>query len=336
MTKRNRILLEILFFIGIYLITSNLNTEQTKAEKILGLCVYLLLYAFGLFNRFAILPFLFPQKKYLKYFSITIVLVLAFSAILYKIDIYYAKTYNPTLIPFLTFYNSISNCMFSLLLMSSIEFVFQYFKQEQEKAKYNELIRQLENNNLKSQLNPHFLFNSLNNAYGISLSDPSRAPQYIMQLSQLMRYQLESTKNTYVKLKDEIEFIENYLAVESERIGERCTIIFDNKIEEFCQNKLQIIPMLFMTFIENAIKHGTASIDGSYITIIMKNTAEQIQFNIENSIPKKTIPVVGTGTGLVNAKQRLDAMYINNYTLDIVNEHYKYIVNLKITLKTKL
>jgi two-component system, LytTR family, sensor kinase len=336
MTKRNRIILEVLFFVVIYFITSGTNINPTLELELIGICIYCILYAHAMFNRFVLLPLLFPQKQYLKYFASTLAVALSLSLFLYKIDIYYATKYSFPELKYLTYLNSVYNCLFSLLIMASIEFVFQYFKQEQEKVKYNELIRQLENNNLKSQLNPHFLFNSLNNAYGISLSDPSRAPEYIMQLSQLMRYQLESTKNTYVHLRDEIEFIENYLAVESERIGVRCAIKFDNKIDEFCQNKLQIIPMLFMTFIENAIKHGSASIDSSYINIEMKNIENDLEFNIQNSIPKKRIAVIGTRTGLINARQRLDSMYLNNYKLDELIDDEKYIINLKITLKIKL
>ena len=114
----------------------------------------------------------------------------------------------------------------------------------------------MELNYLKAQVNPHFLFNSLNSIYSLSRKQSLETPDLVIQLSELMRYQLESAKKDTVLLKEELEFIENYLFLEEKRLSKRCAIEF--VIEGDALN-LKISPMLLIPFVENAVKHGAQS-----------------------------------------------------------------------------
>ncbi|MCZ8285991.1 MAG: histidine kinase, partial [Bacteroidia bacterium] len=117
----------------------------------------------------------------------------------------------------------------------------------------NELIeRDEEIRHLKAQLNPHFLFNALNNLYGTALTDPDETPDKILELSELLRYQIESSKKEHVSLEDEVEFIKKYLSYEQSR-NPKLSVDFSTDIQS---ERFYLSPMLFMPFIENAIKYG--------------------------------------------------------------------------------
>jgi two-component system, LytTR family, sensor kinase len=328
MTRKNRILLEVFFFVFIFIAYQGEGFNISRSQLFISFIVYIILYAHGLINRFFILKFLFPLKKYLRYVVLTLINLFIFSVLLNNIENIYAQQFDKSIIPYLSFYTSVTSCLLSLFIMSTVEFVVQYFKIEKEKADYKLLINELENNSLKAQLNPHFLFNSLNNAYGISLSEPNRLPNYIMQLSQLMRYQLESSKSNTESIADEILFVENYLSIEKERIGQRCKITFTDTIDQHVKENGKIAPLIFMAFIENAIKHGASAIEPSFINIEFFNKDMLIYFKIINSIAKQD--TTGTEVGLKNVQQRLKIMYPNKHELlsSIIDNNYT--VSLKV------
>ncbi len=330
MKLKTRIFVEIIFFIAIFIALLGDVFLISGYEVVVTFFVYILLYIHGLINRFFIFPILIIKKKYGKYSILTLITLLFFGWLVQLVQQKYAIYDNLEQAKYNTLYNGLSMCFLSLFVMSSLEFVIQYFQRKKEKAEYKTIINQLENNNLKAQLNPHFLFNSLNNAYGLSLSNPAQTPDYIMKLSQLMRYQLESTKQEFLTLEEDIEFIQNYIAIEKERIGNRCKITFENTIKPELLIQYKIAPMLFHTFLENAIKHGASTIEASYIDINFSNIDNEISFIVKNSINK--IKNIGTEIGLQNAKQRLKIVYPNLHKLRIDITDDAYIVKLKLTL----
>ena len=127
---------------------------------------------------------------------------------------------------------------------------------QREKDEKEKLQKEMELNYLKEQVNPHFLFNSLNSIYSLSRQQSPETPELVMQLSELMRYQLESSKKDTVLLKEELEFIENYLLLEEKRLSDRCNVEF---LIEGDLSGLRIAPMLLIPFVENAVKHGAQS-----------------------------------------------------------------------------
>jgi two-component system, LytTR family, sensor kinase len=186
---------------------------------------------------------------------------------------------------------------------------------------------------LQSQVNPHFLFNTLNNIYAQSLVHPPKAGDMLVQLGDLMRYQVESAKKNEVSIEAEIGFIENYLALERKRLIDTIKTNFSLKIAEEVDIKmLKIPPMLFIPFIENAYKHGISADDDNFIFIDLNISSRTISFKIENKIPLKKRDIISTKTGLENIKKRLNLLYLDKHHLTMTTNNHIYNVQLEIKL----
>lgn len=201
---------------------------------------------------------------------------------------------------------------------------------QKENIEKERLQREIELKYLKEQVNPHFLFNSLNSIYALSRQQSPETPDLVMQLSELMRYQLESSKKDAVLLKEEIDFIENYLLLEEKRLSNRCKV-------EFVINGdlmgLKIAPMLLIPFVENAIKHGAQSTnEQSTIDISVAINKTTLSLLIDNSKPKNVSVTKGTGLGLENVKRRLKLLYPNSHKLIIEDKITTFKVDLSIDL----
>lgn len=201
---------------------------------------------------------------------------------------------------------------------------------QRENAEKEKLQKEMELNYLKAQVNPHFLFNSLNSIYSLSRKQSLETPDLVMQLSELLRYQLESSKKETVLLKEELEFIENYLLLEEKRLSKRCTIEFliDGDV-----SGLRISPMLLIPFVENAVKHGAQSTNEQStidISATIKNST--LHFCVDNSKPHKVSSLKRTELGLENVRRRLNLLYPNSHVLEIDDKEEKYHVNLSIDL----
>lgn len=201
---------------------------------------------------------------------------------------------------------------------------------QRENAEKEELQKQMELKYLKEQVNPHFLFNALNSIYSLSKSKSPETPDLVMQLSQLMRYQLESSKKDLVLLKEELEFIENYLLVEDRRLSGRCIMEFSIE-DDF--SEIGIPPMLLIPFIENAIKHGAQSTnDKSLIEVSASINDGVFKFYVKNSKPKDLVKNQRIGLGLENVKKRLKLLYPDKHSLVISDRENNYEIELSITL----
>ena len=186
---------------------------------------------------------------------------------------------------------------------------------------------------LQSQLSPHFLFNTLNNLYGISLTQHSKTPALLLKLSELLRYSVYETKDRFVPLKDEIAYINNYIEFEKIRIGER--LVISTSLENLDEN-IKIAPMLLIVFIENAFKHSKNSTDKNiHVDIELKTWANSILFSVKNSYQlnqQSNIQEKSSGFGLANAKKRLELLYPNQHDLKLECKNGFY--NMMLQLKT--
>jgi sensor histidine kinase YesM len=192
----------------------------------------------------------------------------------------------------------------------------------------NELIeRDEEIRHLKAQLNPHFLFNALNNLYGTALTEPNETPDKILELSDLLRYQIESSQKERVFLEEEIDFIRKYLNYEQNR-NAKLSIEFKTVITS---KALQFSPMLFMPFIENAIKYSAQS-DKPFTNLHLQTDKRTLKFMIENNFSNDRRKFSGTNTGINNTKKRLELTYKNKYDLSITDTNGIYRVRLVLTL----
>ena len=185
---------------------------------------------------------------------------------------------------------------------------------------------------LKIQIHPHFLFNTLNTIYGLSLSKNEKTPEMILQLSDLLDYILYQTRRPLVQLKDEVNHIKNYINLEKKRFQDALIIEFD--CVEIPSN-IQIAPMLLLPFIENSFKHGKNSSGKLKISITLNLNNEFMEFEVINSKDSEVISSEYKGIGLENIQRRLDILYGSSSELTIQNKKNSFEVFLKLdTAKT--
>jgi sensor histidine kinase YesM len=180
---------------------------------------------------------------------------------------------------------------------------------------------------LKAQLNPHFLFNALNNLYATALTEPDETPDKILELSELLRYQIESSKKEQVSLSDEISFIKKYLNYEQNR-NPKLNIDFETEIHS---QPVSLSPMLFMPFIENAIKYSSNT-DSPFFSLSIKADRKKLTFKLRNNYNAGGRKFSGTNTGLSNTRKRLELMYRTRHELKITEAEGVYDVELSIQL----
>jgi two-component system LytT family sensor kinase len=188
---------------------------------------------------------------------------------------------------------------------------------------------------LKSQINPHFLFNALNNIYALSVIDSNQTQQSISYLSNMLRYVLYECEEKLVPLKKEIDYINDFIKLYSLKSSKPYNITTQYTIAD---NNLLVAPMLFIPFVENAFKHGHIEKHGnSFISIIVNATSSLIELEIENSQPKNAInkDAVG-GIGIENVKKRLSILYPEKHQLSILesSETFKIKLNLEVSEKS--
>ncbi|MBU8892103.1 MAG: histidine kinase [Bacteroidales bacterium] len=185
---------------------------------------------------------------------------------------------------------------------------------------------------LKSQINPHFLFNSLNSIYSLTLKNSDKSSEAVMLLSDLMRYILETGKKKLVPLEEEIQFINNYIDLEKLRLGSN----FNLDYQFFGDHKnLYISPMILIAFVENIFKHGVSSDkDKNEFDIQIKIEKDQLIFLSTNNIAQKSNDpnIIGEKTGIENVKKRLELLYPGKHNLTIENINSKFLINLQIKL----
>ena len=185
---------------------------------------------------------------------------------------------------------------------------------------------------LQSQISPHFLFNTLNNLYGISLTRHEKIPPLLLKLSELLRYSVYEAKELFAPLSDELAYINNYIDFEKIRVGDR--LIINTDIVEEVEG-LQIAPMVLIIFVENAFKHSKNSTDQNiYIDIELKTWANSILFSVKNSYQENQEKGVDkySGFGLDNVRKRLDLLYPGKYDLktEVKDDFYKVMLQLKV------
>ena len=195
----------------------------------------------------------------------------------------------------------------------------QVYQQAAEKLEKEKLEAELKL--LKSQINPHFLFNTLNSLYVLALNNSQRTPVMIHKLSELMSYMLYESNQAEVLLDQEVEYIRNYIALEKIRYGERVEISFNVYNN---QNYLLVAPLLLLPFVENSFKHGVRNqLDNDWISIELDIVDDEIVFKVENSkVNKPTAKQAGIGLG--NVMKRLDCLYPDSHSLTIFDEPDTY------------
>ena len=186
---------------------------------------------------------------------------------------------------------------------------------------------------LKAQINPHFLFNVLNNLYGSAIvEDSPKTSGGILQLSSIMRHVVEGTKNERIDAEKEIRFLNDYIELNKMRIPNRPNIRIVTEIF-WDENPTMIAPLLVIPYLENAFKYGISTTEECFIEMSFRIENQVLIFNCKNSIIKSDDKLeVGTGTGLDNTKRRLDLYYPTAYQLNTSSSEQVFVVNLEVKL----
>ena len=217
--------------------------------------------------------------------------------------------------------------------VTAIKLAIDWIKQKEYLAETNEMLMEHELKYLRSQIQPHFFFNTLNNLYSLTIDKSDKAPDLILKLSDLMKYFLYETGKEFQTLENEISHIKDYIEIEKLRYDENLKVNFNINSKT---KKVIVKPLILIPLVENAFKHGARnSKKNGYITIDLNATSNLLDFRIENSFekPTKKIKAQIGGIGLTNLKKRLDLNYGPDFfNLDIIKEKNKYIAHLKIKL----
>lgn len=205
-----------------------------------------------------------------------------------------------------------------------------FYRERQELLVLHEKKREAELNALKNQLNPHFLFNTLNSLYLLALKKSDKTVRVIENLSHILDYMLYRCDKKYVMLRDELLLINKYIELEQIRYGKRVNISFDESIT----GEEKIAPLLLLTFVENAFKHGVSeAIENAAITIQVENKGNKLFFNLKNTKPDMQ-PEINErkSLGLSNIKKQLELLYPNKHQLNIVEKPNTYKTELELCL----
>jgi sensor histidine kinase YesM len=186
---------------------------------------------------------------------------------------------------------------------------------------------------LQSQLSPHFLFNTLNNVYGLSLTDHQKVPALLLKLSELLRYSVYDAKEMFVPLGQEMDYLRNYIDFEKIRLGNRLDLKLS--FEGVTDQLFSIPPMLLIVFIENAFKHSRdTKAEKILIDILLSNSRDEIVFSVRNSCFRSSLGSVSkekhSGFGLESVRKRLNLLYENRHELTIRESENDYSVNLRL------
>lgn len=212
-----------------------------------------------------------------------------------------------------------------LLLIFFVSFIFYNQKRKIEEEKNN---LRSEIYSLRSQINPHFLFNTLNNIYALSLIKSDVAGESIIRLSSIMRYMIKEQLSDLIPIRNEINYINSYIELEKLRLPN--TVNMDIDFEgDFNRNK--IVPLIFLPFVENVFKHGISSEQKSVVKIKLSISNDEFFLMVQNTKVKTSVKEY-SGFGIDNVKKRLNLLYPNKHELEIRDEGTSYIVNLKLNL----
>lgn len=283
----------------------------------------------------------FVEGKHRYYTIINFIMIISFAIFLhYWMDFtrdLFQPSYRLTRTPdalddFLSFVRDIANFCIFATAATCIALAQQWYWADKALRNAEAARVAAELGNLRSQINPHFLLNTLNNIYALTAIDHTRAQSAIQQLSKMLRHMLYDNQEQLVSLTDEVQFIENYFNLMKIRLPKSV----DVKLEKDLENPhTKVAPLLFISLVENAFKHGVSSTEPSFIHMTMTQKGNSLCVIIENSnFPKSEKDRSGHGIGLQQVQRRLDLAYYEHYewTKGVNDDGTVYSSIIKITL----
>ena len=221
--------------------------------------------------------------------------------------------------------------IFILAVSTSIRVTQAWYANEKQKNIIKSEKLNSELSFLKSQINPHFLFNTLNNIYSLANRKSEHTATAIVKLSHLMRYMLYEAKKDIVDLRNEINYLIDYIELQKLRMPDKSKVIFNIEGNE---SDKKIEPMLLIPFVENAFKHGDIYSDNAKINIILRVNEKRLIFKVQNHIDESGTENKdeGSGIGLENTEKRLELLYPNNHEFYTMSENKIFTSFMRINL----
>ena len=287
-------------------------------------------------NIYVLVPSFFFKGRYIIYLALVIILVLAGLETLGYIMSRYLEPHRIIARP--VKFNRFEGPMISvpvILVTTTVKLLQRWTKDNERMAELRNITLNMELNELRNQINPHFLFNMLNNVKALIRTDPQKASAVIIKLSEFLRYQLYENSEEKTSLVAEMNFLSNFLNLEKVR-RDNLSISIDSKTDARTMGTVFVPPNLFTTFVENAVKHSV-DISGSaaWVRISVEIDNRSLQFVCSNSKDNSYPPSAdkkNSGLGLANIKRRLELLYPDKHSLEISSTDNEYTVNLTIPI----
>ncbi|OOQ61398.1 sensor histidine kinase [Mucilaginibacter pedocola] len=283
-------------------------------------------------NYFYFIPRFLDKKKYWQFIVTVVVGVIAIGVAKYGLALLFKSIILVRMGREITFWQYIVSSAFTSIIFVFLSTVFRFsvdwFLNERIQRDLENQRLTAELSFLKSQINPHFLFNSLNSIYSLAYQKSDTTPEAILKLSEIMRYMLYECNDNKVDLEKELQYLQNYIDLQKIRFGNKAFINFEVNGEVTHQH---IAPLLLISFIENAFKHGVANDPTSPIVLKVNLSESHLYFFIQNKKHTHNRDASG-GIGLMNVKRRLDLLYPSKYNLEIRDENDTYTVQLSLVL----
>ncbi|MEJ5993514.1 sensor histidine kinase [Pedobacter sp. Du54] len=217
---------------------------------------------------------------------------------------------------------------FFVVMSSLLKFATDWFSNERIQRNLESQKKDMELQFLKSQLNPHFLFNSLNNIYSLAYQKSEKTADAILKLSEIMRYMIYESNDSWVALSKEVEYVQSYIELQKLRFkdGAAVELTLNGEIDN-----QHVVPLILISFVENAFKHGVANDPEDPIRINIIANQKILHFSITNKKSKTNKDAMG-GVGLNNVERRLQLLYPDRYKLNIVNSATHYTSELMLDI----
>lgn len=326
----------LIFWVLVFFMMLMAGPESTSTMEVLRKLINLAFYMLVVYiNLGYLVPRFLSQKNFMTYVLLLLAMVAVVTPI--KVMLLYITYVEVDPREFL-----IMNQQYIFLLLfliaggsTVIKIISDWQRHQRDRKELETQQMQSEIRFLKSQINPHFLFNTLNSLYALTLKKSDSAPEMVIKLSEMMRYMLYECNERRVPLMKEVNYIQNYLDMERLRHAGQPDIDF--KVEGQITDQ-QIAPLIFIPFLENSFKHGLDhQLQDGYVHVIMKVLGQKLLLRIHNSKPNsppKPAEKQSGGIGLANVRRRLQLLYPNQYNLDIHENEKEHIVELSLDLSS--
>lgn len=342
MQTTNKILIHLLFWVlsfGIFSLAFNVTGRVMRIDLIYATLFHISLF-YGAYLNLALVSVFFAKKKYALFiFGIALVLGTAILvnhlSFLYLADWLFPGYY---LISHFEYWETGLLIMVYMLITTLLKLSYSWFELQRARQKLAQVEKEnikSELNSLKAQMNPHFLFNSLNTIYSLALKDSGKTPDAIVQLADILRYVIYQSGKDKVLLADEARIIEDYIALQKFRVDPTSKISFSCDIAD---NNVKVAPLLLLPLVENSFKHGVkGDVSDTCVDIDLHSTGSGLFFRITNSrVPGEQTGNVGNeqdyGMGNDNIRQRLNLIYPGKHKFIVEESAVRYTVKMHLVL----